>query len=80
MLYDVHISKHQGRKDEGEWMNTQALKDALAERDMSQNELARKVGCSCGQMSNIVNGRREPRTDLFKLMCDALRKKPQKLL
>lgn len=61
-------------------MNTQALKDAMAERDMSQNELARKVGCSYGQMSNIVNGRREPRTDVFKRMCEELRKKPQELL
>ena len=47
---------------------------------MSQNELARKVGCSYGQMSNIVNGRREPRTDVFKRMCEELRKKPQELL
>lgn len=61
-------------------MNVEALKSALAEREMSQNELARKVGCSYGQMSNIVNGRREPRTDIFKRMCDALRKKPQQLL
>jgi transcriptional regulator with XRE-family HTH domain len=61
-------------------MNVEALKSALAERDMSQNELARKVGCSCGHMSNIVNGRREPRTDVFKRMCEELRKKPQELL
>jgi len=60
-------------------MNTEALKAALAERDMSQNELARKVGCSYGQMSNIVNGRRNPRSDMLKKMCDALGKKPQEL-
>lgn len=60
-------------------MNTEALKAALAKRDMSQNELARKVGCSYGQMSNIVNGHREPRTDMFKRICDALGKKPQEL-
>ncbi len=61
-------------------MNTEALKSALAERDMSQNELARQVGCSYGQMSNIVNGRREPRTDMFKRICEVLKLKPQKLL
>lgn len=61
-------------------MNTRALRGALAERGMSQNELARRIGCSYGQMSNIVNGCREPRTDVFKRMCEELRKSPQELL
>ena len=49
------------------------------ERQISQNEMARKLGISTAYMSNIINGKREPRADLLKRMCRLFGKKPEEL-
>lgn len=60
-------------------MNSRAIKDRLAEMDMSQNELARRVGASYGHISNIVTGKRDPKTSLFRKICEELDQDPKEL-
>lgn len=60
-------------------MNTSALREICMERQISQNEMARKLGISTAYMSNIINGKREPRADLLKRMCRLFGKKPEEL-
>lgn len=60
-------------------MNVNALKSAMSEKGVSQNELARRVGCSPATVNNIVSGKREPRIDVLRKICKELGKKPQEL-
>ncbi len=60
-------------------MNVNALKSAMSEKGVSQNELARRVGCSPATVNNIVSGKREPRIDVLRRICKELGKKPQEL-
>lgn len=60
-------------------MNTAALKKLLQDEGISQNELARRMGVSTAHMSNIVNGKREARVDLFKRICTMFRRDPREL-
>lgn len=60
-------------------MNVNALKSAMSEKGVSQNELAHRVGCSPATVNNIVSGKREPRIDVLRKICKELGKKPQEL-
>ena len=60
-------------------MNVNALKSAMSEKGVSQNELARRIGCSPATVNNIVSGKREPRIDVLRKICKELGKKPQEL-
>lgn len=61
-------------------MNVDTLKDIQNELGISQNEMARRIGTSTATMSNIMTGKREPRADLVKRMCEVFGKDPKELL
>lgn len=60
-------------------MNVKAVRDACEKLEISQNELARRVGVSYANMSNIMSGKREPRADVLKAMCRELGRKAEEL-
>lgn len=60
-------------------MNTLELKKQIQDSGMSQNEVARKLDISIGYMSRIVNGKQEPRIDLFKNICKLFNKNPKEM-
>ena len=60
-------------------MNVEAIRKSCKEADISQNELARRVGVSYANMSNIMNGKRDPRVETLKGMCRELNKKAEEL-
>lgn len=60
-------------------MDVKAVKDALAELGMSQNELARRCGVSPAHMSNILSGKRDPRAKLLRSICETVGKRPEEI-
>lgn len=60
-------------------MNLQALREICRDNQISQNEMARMLDVSNAHISNIINGKREPRVDLLKKMCETFHKKPEEL-
>lgn len=53
-------------------MDRDKVRDRCAQIGISQNELARRCGVSPAHMSNVMAGKRSPRTDLLKRMCMVL--------
>jgi transcriptional regulator with XRE-family HTH domain len=49
-----------------------ALLEALAERNYSQNGLARRLGVSSGYMSQVLHGHRSPSPKVRQKLMDAL--------
>ena len=48
------------------------LKQALKQNNMSQSELAKKIGMSQSVVNNYCTGKREPTLDVLVLICEAL--------
>lgn len=61
-------------------MNLEALEKIKEEYGISQNEMARRIGISIANMSNIATGKREPRADVLKRICDTFGRQPNDLL
>jgi transcriptional regulator with XRE-family HTH domain len=53
-------------------VNSKALWDAMARQNLSQNELADKLGISSGYMSQLVRGTRHPSPQLRRRMMELL--------
>lgn len=60
-------------------MNRNLILDEASRRGMSQNELARQIGVSNGQLSFILHGKREMRLKHFKKLCEILQKDPKEV-
>lgn len=60
-------------------MNIHAIKVKCAEKGLKQCELAKICGVSEGTISNIFTGKRSPRTELLKRLCDALDVKAEEI-
>lgn len=60
-------------------MDRDKVRDRCAELGMSQNDLARRCRVSPAHMSNVMCGKRSPRTDLLKRMCAILGFRPEEI-
>ena len=56
------------------------LKELLKDNQMSQVELAKKIGMSQGVVNNYCTGKREPTLDVLILICKALEESADYLL
>jgi putative transcriptional regulator len=54
-------------------LNQRAFEVAMTRRNLSQRDLAEKIGFSRSHISHIINGRREPSPVLRRLILEYLR-------
>lgn len=60
-------------------MDRTKVLERCSEIGISQNELARRCEVSPAHMSNVLNDKRSPRTDLLKRMCRVLGFRPEEI-
>lgn len=77
-----HIAQtivYNGKRAERGSMNVDRIRETLSEKGMSQNEFARRCEVSAAHMSNVMNGKRQPRLDLLHRMCEVLGARPEEI-
>ncbi len=62
----------QGRRTRRVLLKREALWERLDRLNISQNELARRLGITTGHLSRLVNGRRCPSPALRRLLMEVL--------
>ena len=54
-------------------LNRQAFEVAMTKKNLSQRDLAEKIGFSRSHVSHVINGRREPSPMMRRLIMEKLR-------
>jgi len=54
-------------------LNRQAFEVAMTKKNLSQRDLAEKIGFSRSHVSHVINGRREPSPMMRRLILEKLR-------